>query len=380
MRHGIADQWLKAGLVAALLTFAIPPNWSTVPAYAISSSSSSASYVASPEEFQQKLIEGLDARKNTITIKYKGKTKNLEKMLKQAIGDALDHDPYTKYIVDRYSYSWRGTSSSAKINFQVYYRESAEQSAYVSKRVEGILKSIMLPEMNNHQRIKAIHDYVVKNLKYDEDLQKYTAYEGLRTGEAVCQGYSLLTYQLLETAGFTSQIIEGTAGGQAHAWNLVLLDGKWYHLDTTWDDPLSNGPEQVRYEYYLRTDQEMKADHKWTKKYPASSTLYRETLRLLSGQNGAEKGIYTALEEQLGYSLYYADAAVSSEAGLQQKVKQSIMAGKETVTVRYAGNENQLIKDLSTLYDLDLEDIRYSARPLEGTKDLQVEIFWSTLH
>ncbi|MOA42233.1 hypothetical protein D3C78_1642650 [compost metagenome] len=56
------------------------------------------------------------------------------------------------------------------------------------------------------------------------------------------------------------------------------------------------------------------------------------------------------------------------------------MAGKETVTVRYAGNENQLIKDLSTLYDLDLEDIRYSARPLEGTKDLQVEIFWSTLH
>ncbi|MNI34650.1 Transglutaminase-like superfamily protein [compost metagenome] len=211
-------------------------------------------------------------------------------------------------------------------------------------------------------------------------MQKYTAYEGLRTGEAVCQGYSLLTYQLLKTAGFASLIVEGTAGGQAHAWNLVLLDGKWYHLDTTWDDPLSNGPEQVRYDYYLRTDNEMKVDHKWTKKYPAASTLYRETLRLLSSKDGSEKGVYTALEEQLGYSLYYADAAVSNGVGLQEKVKQSITFGKETVTVRYTGNENQLIKDLSMLYNLDLADIRYSARPLEGTKDLRVEIFWRTLN
>ncbi|MNW35463.1 Transglutaminase-like superfamily protein [compost metagenome] len=377
MRHGIVNQWLKIGLITALLTFAIPPGWGTIPAYAISNSSSG--YVISSKEIQQKLIEGLEARKNAITLKYKGKTKNLDKILKQAIADALDIDPYTKYIVDRYSFSWRGTTGTAKINFQVYYRESAEQSAYVDKRIDGILKSIMQPGMNQHQRIKAIHDYVVLNLKYDEDLQKYTAYEGLRTGEAVCQGYSLLTYKLLKTAGYTSQIVEGTAGGQAHAWNLVLLDGEWYHLDTTWDDPLSNEPGQVRYEYYLRTDHEMKVDHKWTKKYPASSALYRETLRFLSSKSGTEKGVYTALEEQLGYSLYYADAAVSDGAGLQGKVKQSISAGKETVTVRYAGAENQLIKDLSALYDLDIEDIRYSAKSLEGTEDLRVEIFWRNI-
>ncbi|MNZ20872.1 Transglutaminase-like superfamily protein [compost metagenome] len=374
MRHGIVDRWLKAGIISALFTFAIPSDWGVIPAYAFSSSSSS--YVTSSYEIQQKLIEGLEARKDSITLKYKGNTKNLEKILKQAVMDALDNDPYTKYIVDRYTYSWRGTSSSAKIVLEVDYRESAEQSAYVNKRIESILKSILQSNMNDHQRIKAIHDYVVVNLKYDEDIQKYTAYEGLKTGEAVCQGYSLLTYKLLKTAGFKSYIVEGTAGGQAHAWNLVFLDGNWYHLDTTWDDPLTNKPGQVRYEYYLRTDKQMKADHQWIKKYPAATTPYREILSSLSSKAGTERAIYTALEEQLGYNLYYSNAAINTGAGLQEKVKQSIKSGNDSITVRYSGSENQLIKDLGSLYELNVRNIRYSATSMEDISDLRVEIFW----
>ena len=84
-------------------------------------------------------------------------------------------------------------------------------------------------------------------------------------------GLFLLTHKLLKGAGIQNKIVEGTAyasdnpQGQLHAWNLVLLDGKWYHLDTTWNDPVPDRDNEVSYTYYLRTDEQMGRDHTWVK-------------------------------------------------------------------------------------------------------------------
>ncbi|MBQ4901129.1 transglutaminase [Paenibacillus sp. Marseille-P2973] len=376
MGQSMPKRWITAGLLGALLMGTVPADWNTITVFAASDNA----YVTTVKEVQQEMAEGLGARKTSMTIKYKGNTKNLESLLKKAINGALDSDPYTKYIVDRYTYSWRGTSGSAKINLSVTYRENAEQSAYVTNRVSGILKDIISPGMNDHEKVKAIHDFVVQNLKYDEGLKKYTAYEGLRTGEAVCQGYTLLTYKLLEGAGINNVIVEGTAGGQLHAWNLVELEKKWYHLDTTWDDPISAPREQISYAYYLRTDEQMRQDHQWISKYPAASSLYRETLSTLVNKGGAQSSGYKKLQKQLGYHLYDPSAAVSSSAGLQTKVRQELQSGGLTVTVRYSGTEQELLQDLESLYDLSasLDNIQYLSKPLEGTEDLRVEIHWET--
>lgn len=372
MRRSNVRRWIATGLLGAALLGVIPPYWGVLHVHAATDTV----YITSSEDLQLKLAEGLGAREASITLKYKGPTKELEQLLKQAVNGALDSDPYTKYIVDRYTYSWKGTSGYAKITLQVSYRETAGQSAYVKRRVREILREIIQPGMNVHQKVKAIHDYVVLNLKYDRDLQKYTAYEGLRTGKAVCQGYSLLTYQLLKTAGFNNMIVEGTAGDQLHAWNLVNIDSKWYHLDTTWDDPSPDNTGRVRYNYYLLTDEQMRQDHQWLKQYPEASTLYRDSLRAMAAQKGAEGKSYQALEEQLGYDLYYPDAVITDSAAMQKKVKQSLQAGESTVTVRYDGSERQLLQDLVSLYELQLNNISYLSSPLEGTDDLQVEIHW----
>lgn len=372
-KRGFSKRWLVIGVIGGLLLGAKPPGWVIVPVNASTESST----VTTSEQIRTKLAEGMKARNTTITLKYKGPTKNLENLLKQAVEDALDADPYTKYIVNRYVYSWRGTSGSAKITLEVDYRETALQSAYVRERVQAILKQLIKPGMNAHEKIKAIHDYVVLNLKYDTDLQKYTAYEGLRTGEAVCQGYSLLTYELLKGAGVENLIVEGTAGGQLHAWNLVQLDGRWYHLDTTWDDPVPNVPNQAEYNYYLRTDEQMRKDHQWlASDYPKSAVAYLTTLRSLIDLGGTKTNVYVDLKKQLGLDLYDADAAVTNAKGLADKVKKAIAADELSVTVRYSGSERQLLKDLSTLYDLGIENIRYSLQALEDTQDLRVEIHW----
>ncbi|MGG6313971.1 transglutaminase domain-containing protein [Paenibacillus macerans] len=366
-------RWLITGVIGGLLLGTEPLGWIAVPVKAATEPVT----VTTSKQMQLTLAEGMEDRKTTITLKYKGSTKNLEKLLKQAVNDALEADPYTKYIVDRYVYSWRGTSGSAKITLQIDYRETAPQTAYVSERVQAILKQLIGPDMNAHQKIKAIHDYVVLNLKYDTDLQKYTAYEGLRTGEAVCQGYALLTYELLKEAGIENRLVEGTAGGQLHAWNLVKLDGRWYHLDTTWDDPVPDVPKQVKYGYYLRTDEQMRKDHSWNAgDYPKSNVAYLVLLNSLIDQGGTKADFYGNLKERLGYDLYDAEAAVSDAKGLADQVKKGILADEYTVTVRYAGSERQLLEDLAALYGLGIRNIRYLVQPLEGTEDLRVEIHW----
>ena len=71
--------------------------------------------------------------------------------------------------------------------------------------------------------MKAIHDYVVKHVSYDTSYKAYTAYEALVNRSAVCQGYALLTYQLLKEAGIENHFVTGTGDGQPHAWNIVKL-------------------------------------------------------------------------------------------------------------------------------------------------------------
>ncbi|MGG3455583.1 transglutaminase domain-containing protein [Paenibacillus rhizolycopersici] len=369
----LSKGWLITGVIGGLLLGSEPIGWVVVPVYAATEPAT----VTTSKQLQTKLAEGMEARSTTITLKYKGSTKNLEKQLKQAVNNALDADPYTKYIVDRYVYSWRGTTGSAKITLQVHYRETAQQTAYVRQRVKEILKQLIEPDMNAHQKIQAIHDYVVVNLKYDTDLQKYTAYEGLKTGEAVCQGYALLAYELLKEAGIENRLVEGTAGDQLHAWNLVRLDNRWYHLDTTWDDPVPDVPKRVNYTYYLRTDEQMRKDHIWVAAdYPLASVPYLTTLQALIEAGGVKKEAYVALKTTLGYDLYDADAAVSNAKGLADRVKNGLKAGKSAVTVRYAGSDQQLLEDLAGLYDLGIQNIRYLMQPLEGTEDLRVEIHW----
>ncbi|MFD3262064.1 transglutaminase domain-containing protein [Paenibacillus lentus] len=377
MKQQIARRWITAGITSAIVFGAVPPGVGYSEVYAKSETAAAeTATVTSSKELQSTLAEFMGARQTTITVKYQGTTSNLKDILKEAVNGALESDPYTKYVVDRYTYSWKGTSGSAKITFQIHYRETAEQSAYVDGRVKVILEEIIKPGMNEHQKIKAIHDYVVLNMKYDEGLQKYTAYEGLKTGEAVCQGYTLLTYKLLQQAGINNRIVEGSAGGQLHAWNLVHLEGQWYHLDTTWDDPAPDMPGVVKYGYYMRTDEQMRKTHNWNIATPAAKQSYRHTLSSLITAGGQAAAGLQELEKQLEYTLYSPDSAVTNVQGIQGQVKQAVSNKQSTVTIRYAGSERQLVDHLGSLYELKIKNISYLAEPLEGTNDLRVEIHW----
>ncbi|WP_054956900.1 transglutaminase domain-containing protein [Paenibacillus dakarensis] len=373
--------WLKLLLVGtlAVTVAAVPEPVELSDVYA----NSSKAVVKSVSEIQHKLLAAMNSRESTVRFVYQGQTKSLKAQLKEALDQAMESDPYIQYTIASYSYDYRGTSSTADVTVRLSYRETAEQTAYVNRKVKEILKVLLKPGMNDHEKVKVINDWVILNLKYDTSLQKYTAYDGLSSGSTVCQGYSLLTYKLLKEAGIPNKIVEGTAyaegnpGGQLHAWNLVLLDGKWYHLDTTWNDPVPNRDGEISYTYYLLTDAQMEKDHIWIKTYPKANTLYRNTLSTLVSEDSGKTKVYLKLIKDLEYHLYEKKGIVRTYGDLQGKVKSASKAGKSELLFRFDGKETDLLVVLQDLQRKSgVGSIRYYHSLLDETDDLKVHISW----
>ena len=87
-----------------------------------------------------------------------------------------------------------------------------------------------------------LHDWLVDHCTYDEQETAtpeapYSAFGALVEGKAVCEGYSRAMQWLLRNSGLKCTLVLGTGkDDEAHMWNLVEVDGNWYHLDATWND------------------------------------------------------------------------------------------------------------------------------------------------
>ncbi|GGD47876.1 transglutaminase domain-containing protein [Paenibacillus nasutitermitis] len=255
------------GLILILFTFALGSNFSFTRVEA-------ASQLSSLEELKAHIGQQLLLQKTEIKIDYSGNKEELSASIADLLKEAVEADDYTAYIIDSYLYAihaWRG---SADIKLTVKYRETPAQKHMVEERVNKLLVHLIQTSMTGQEKVKAIHDWIVLNLAYDNDLARYTAYEALTYGEAVCQGYSLLMYRMLTSAGIESRIIEGKVGEISHVWNLVKLDSRWYHVDATWDDPTPDRPGTVNYNYFLKSDSQMRADHQWVKPYPVAAVSF----------------------------------------------------------------------------------------------------------
>ncbi|MDN4603971.1 MULTISPECIES: transglutaminase domain-containing protein [Paenibacillus] len=198
-----------------------------------------------------------------------------------------DYSAFThKYI----SWEWdKFSSEHFSITFSITYFETAEQAAYVDQVARKTVSEITTPQMDEHQKVKVIHDWIVSKLEYDYDLNQYSAYAGLVDPyKTVCQGYSLLASKMFDYAGIKNKIIFGYLKNNektTHSWNLVQLDDLWYHVDLTWDDTSNS------YTYYNLTDEQIKLSRTWNPEYyPAASSEYREELKKKhkAGKNGLD--------------------------------------------------------------------------------------------
>ena len=184
---------------------------------------------------------------------------------------------------------WTGyynSNGEAIINCKLVYTENQKQVKKVNAQSKKILKKLKVSNMSDVAKVKAIHDHVVKLVTYDNSLQDHSAYGGLAASKhsTVCQGYALIMYKLLTDAGVPVHYVTGDAGGP-HAWNIVKIQGKWYCLDATWDDP----SDSLVYDYFLVGTKTFNKDHKtdnyYAKKYKLASSDLNWKKLLKSSKN-----------------------------------------------------------------------------------------------
>lgn len=146
--------------------------------------------------------------------------------------------------------------------------------------INSILQDNISSTMTDFEKVKSIHDYIVSTTEYDhENLNNnsipdidYTAKGVLEKHIGVCRGYAEAFKLLMDNLNIPCEIETGYADGISHAWNVVSIDGEWYQIDCTYDDPIdtsgqnSLGSDFLRYDYFLITNEQMYLDHTPDKK------------------------------------------------------------------------------------------------------------------
>ena len=108
----------------------------------------------------------------------------------------------------------------------------------INSKADEILSEILTNQMSQREKAKAIYDWCRENLKYSTATSYLmgdylrSAYSGYRLHYGNCYTYYAVARSLLTRAGFTNMMIQRNSATKPHYWNLVKVDGNWYHFDT----------------------------------------------------------------------------------------------------------------------------------------------------
>jgi hypothetical protein len=160
---------------------------------------------------------------------------------------------------------------------------------------------------------------------------------------------------MLNKLNIPVNLVSGTASGEAHIWNMVKLDGYWFHLDVTWNDPVSDR-DAVFYTYYMLTEKEICKDHAIDAdlKIPKSTKEYYDYLVELS---------YDKMLVETGLDMYNEENFAANEAELKNLLTRKITHHPLMITVRFdkSISQDSIINAMSQLYKYDyISVINYS--------------------
>jgi hypothetical protein len=159
------------------------------------------------------------------------------------------------------------TTCEIDIIYDETFLDQAKQSMAMAKRVAD---NIIKPDTSDFDKILTAYNYIILNTAYNEAAalpensqyfsttfsDAYDAYGVFNRGTAVCQGYTYALNLILNHVGIETRIVDSTA--MNHSWSMVLLDGQWYHMDATYDDPVVDMENKLIYDYFLKNDAYMK--------------------------------------------------------------------------------------------------------------------------
>ena len=144
-----------------------------------------------------------------------------------------------------------------------------------------IASSLKTSSNDEYSLLINLYEFLQKNIRYDkEEIQAFSkgksnnpfshnAYGAIINKLAVCDGFSSAFVLLAQKLGFECMLVVGRSAYstalQEHAWNIVKIRNKYYHIDITWDARKYSEFDEFSYAYFAVTDEEIAADHNWNR-------------------------------------------------------------------------------------------------------------------
>ena len=251
------------------------------------------------EDLENALLEG----KENITIKNSMKYKDPSEIFEMLERISLDNPKVMYYSGVEYSLG------NLRISYSMSKEDIKKHQSEIERISKEFIKDNIRTTMSDYEKVLKAHDYIIENSSYDERLknegavppESNSSYGILGLGVGVCEGYAKALKHLLDALEIDSMVVVGTSRNENHAWNLVNIGGDYYHIDPTWDDPVTNdGSNILRHNYFNLSDEEISKTHFWDReKYPSANSdkynyfIYNDLVVL--GQDGLEKKLQEIL-------------------------------------------------------------------------------------
>lgn len=207
------------------------------------------------DELRLQIIEAMETGERLDISEYR---LNREEM--EDIYSDLFHRGLLPWYAD-YFCDWTSASDGtiAVISLRDLRKRSFSEDDYERAMAELIAETCH-EGMTDLQKALSVHDYIVAHAQYSYLDTTNNGYHALVKGETACYGYAQLYLRVMDRLGIPCQIVicDDTGDGVGHAWNVVSIDGNWYHLDLTWDDPLPEEQGRAMHTYFLKTDREFR--------------------------------------------------------------------------------------------------------------------------
>lgn len=219
--------------------------------------------------------------------------------LNQWINQQMQAGTYLSAIIFRIDHQLNYTyypdgRVDVSLKIQKYNHHSEDQEAAVNAYVETVVQEMGWTRnlYSEEELVRQIHDYIIEHAAYatPNDPNYLTAEQGseevdtiggisihspyaiVQEGRGVCQAYAALFQKFCDYLEIPCIFVLGQRdnnGLETHAWNKVMIEGQWYNIDLTWDDPiigqdnndLISGGE--RDQYYLKSDASFQIDHQF---------------------------------------------------------------------------------------------------------------------
>ena len=168
-------------------------------------------------------------------------------------------------------------NSDGRIDVVIVKKYTDEEIEKINNKLNNVINELNVNNYNSiNDKIKLFHDYLANINRYDKEKEKGesiyhsdSAIGALFESHAVCSGYSDAMAIYLDMLDLENIKVATSK----HVWNAVKIDNNWYHLDLTWDDPITSTNEDIiKYDYFLVTTNKLLSND--TTEHSYSTIIY----------------------------------------------------------------------------------------------------------